>query len=237
MLCSICREDLDSSAFDADDYLHARIHSSIPRCFDCLALYKPERVTKMRAAIAALKPLETKKHKKKGSKKAKKAKETATERTWEAMTRTERRADLMARRPSSELRLEAEMLRRKMEFEPQFWVQGFWLDFKVGIRKLAVEIDGGYHFTPEQQQKDAERTKTLEKLGWTVLRFKNEDVAHNLSGVIYAINLELSQTPGLGKKRKRNALSAMSGIVVIPPSELLSDRIARDDWRERRQIQ
>lgn len=232
MLCSICREDLDSSAFDADDYLHARIHSSIPRCFDCLALHKHERTEKMRAAIARLKPLQTSTKKKR--KAEKKARATATERKWEDMTRAERHASLMARRTPSELRLEAEFIKRKMEFKPQFWVQGYWLDFKVGIRKLAVEIDGGYHFTPEQQQKDAERTKTLEKLGWTVLRFKNEDVAKNLSGVIYAINLEITRTPGTGKKRKQNALAAMNRIVVVSPSVLLAERIARDDYQERR---
>jgi len=171
----------------------------------------------MRAAVAALKPLQTpKKKRSKAEKKAKQARATSTERKWEAMNRAERHASLMSRRTPSELRLEAEFVKRKMEFEPQFWVQGYWLDFKVGIRKLAVEIDGEYHFTAEQQQRDEERTKVLEKLGWTVLRFKNEDVANNLSGVIYAINLELTRTPGLGKKRKQNAFAVMNKIVVIP---------------------
>jgi leucyl-tRNA synthetase len=42
--------------------------------------------------------------------------------------------------------------------------------------KIVIEIDGGYHSTPEQQRKDWARTKYLNERGFRVIRFKNEDV-------------------------------------------------------------
>lgn len=39
-----------------------------------------------------------------------------------------------------------------------------------------IEVDGGYHNTPEQMEKDAIRTKHLEARGYIVHRITNEEV-------------------------------------------------------------
>ena len=50
------------------------------------------------------------------------------------------------------------------------------VDFLFRKSKIVVEIDGGYHFTEEQQQEDAIRTDWLEHQGYKVVRFTNEQV-------------------------------------------------------------
>lgn len=65
--------------------------------------------------------------------------------------------------------------------------RGFILDFEIITkgnpklrsskkRKIAVEIDGEYHKTEEQKEKDAARTKTLKGGQYYVIRFTNEEV-------------------------------------------------------------
>lgn len=50
------------------------------------------------------------------------------------------------------------------------------LDFYLPSKKICIEVDGGYHFTKEQQIKDKFRTKDLREQGIRVIRFKNEEV-------------------------------------------------------------
>jgi very-short-patch-repair endonuclease len=56
-------------------------------------------------------------------------------------------------------------------------------------KQLAIEIDGGQH--AEQGEADAARTADLERRGYRVLRFWNNDVIRNLAGVIGIIRREL----------------------------------------------
>lgn len=57
------------------------------------------------------------------------------------------------------------------------------VDFVHLEARLAVELDGGYHFTPEQQLLDKERDEALDAFGWTVKRYMNEEVTANAGGV------------------------------------------------------
>lgn len=65
--------------------------------------------------------------------------------------------------------------------------KGFIIDFVITTtknskyknskkRKIAIEIDGEYHNTKEQKEKDAARTKTLRSATYYVFRLTNEDV-------------------------------------------------------------
>jgi adenine-specific DNA-methyltransferase len=58
----------------------------------------------------------------------------------------------------------------------------FVADFVSLERKLVVEIDGGQH--AERVQDDRKRTALLEQLGFRVVRYWNNEVLGNVSGVL-----------------------------------------------------
>lgn len=61
-------------------------------------------------------------------------------------------------------------------------------DFYCAKARLAIELDGGSHFTPEQQKKDAARTVALERMGIAVFRVSNLEIDRNFAGVCEAID-------------------------------------------------
>ena len=73
-------------------------------------------------------------------------------------------------------------------FRRQVTCGSFILDFYCAAAKLAVELDGSQHYSPEGMARDQERTAFLEENGILVLRFANNDVMRNLSGVCEVID-------------------------------------------------
>ena len=59
------------------------------------------------------------------------------------------------------------------------------VDFCCESARLIVELDGGQH--SERTSEDAERTKSLEAMGYLVVRFWNNDVLRNTDGVLESI--------------------------------------------------
>ena len=76
---------------------------------------------------------------------------------------------------------------RGMRFRRQHAIGRFVLDFYCPAHKLAVEVDGAVHDTPDQAEYDAARTEALEHLGIRVIRIRNEDVTHDIMGVLTRI--------------------------------------------------
>lgn len=66
----------------------------------------------------------------------------------------------------------------------QHIIGDYIVDFLFRKSKVVVEIDGGYHFTEEQQVEDAIRTDWLEHQGYKVVRFTNEQVLCDTDNVI-----------------------------------------------------
>jgi len=62
-------------------------------------------------------------------------------------------------------------------------IDNFIVDFYCPTARLVIEIDGGGHFTSEGLSSDASRTEILQGYGLTVIRFTNEDVLSNFTGV------------------------------------------------------
>ncbi|MDI5896559.1 UvrD-helicase domain-containing protein [Flavobacterium yafengii] len=79
------------------------------------------------------------------------------------------------------------------KFRQQHLIDDFIVDFVCLSKKLVVEVDGDYHFTEEQIELDINRTQTLIKLGYKVIRFTNEQVIKNISEVLKRIKEELIQ--------------------------------------------
>ncbi len=60
-------------------------------------------------------------------------------------------------------------------------IANYIVDFYCSELRLVIEIDGESH--AESVEYDAERTKTLEALGFSVLRYTNAEVMENIAGV------------------------------------------------------
>ncbi|MBI4688139.1 MAG: endonuclease domain-containing protein [Nitrospirae bacterium] len=64
-----------------------------------------------------------------------------------------------------------------------------------GERKLIIELDGGQHALPDEILKDKQRDAWLEKEGYTVVRFWDNEVLTNTRGVLEALRERLHRTP------------------------------------------
>ncbi len=80
-----------------------------------------------------------------------------------------------------------EMNRRGMHFRRQVAIDKYIVDFCWLSKKLVIEVDGGQHNEPAEQARDAERTARLERRGYRVIRFWNNDVLANPDGVLQII--------------------------------------------------
>lgn len=78
------------------------------------------------------------------------------------------------------------------KFRRQHAIADYIVDFVCLKCKFIIEVDGGYHFTEEQQGEDLIRTHRLEELGYTVFRVKNEDVLFATDEVIAQIQAALA---------------------------------------------
>ncbi|TAA39604.1 endonuclease domain-containing protein [Corallincola spongiicola] len=109
---------------------------------------------------------------------------------------------------SSPLHVKARALRKaRTDVEKQLWsklrarqIQGckfrrqvplgsYIVDFVCLERHLIVELDGSQHIS--QANYDEVRTAYLQRLGFHVIRFWNNEVIENLQGVLEVINAQL----------------------------------------------
>ena len=84
-----------------------------------------------------------------------------------------------------------------LKFRRQHIIEDFIVDFFCNEKKLTIELDGGYHRVPKQMKKDEERTARLQELGYTELRFTNEQVLCEIDNVIKEI-IQVAQSLPLG---------------------------------------
>lgn len=83
-----------------------------------------------------------------------------------------------------------EHLRRKalgVDFLRQHIIGDYIVDFVSRHDGLVIEVDGGYHSEPQQQEDDVIRENYLERMGYHVMRFSNEEVLFNIDRVIKQI--------------------------------------------------
>jgi very-short-patch-repair endonuclease len=80
-------------------------------------------------------------------------------------------------------------LSSKFRFRRQHPIGRRIVDFACPSRKLAIELDGGQHVINSLD--DEARTVELERRGYRVIRFWNNDVLGNTAGVVETILREL----------------------------------------------
>jgi len=79
-------------------------------------------------------------------------------------------------------------------FRRQHPVGPYVLDFYCPAAKLAVELGGDEHGTPEGLRHDRIRTRFLEAKGIRVLRFPNHEVKEDIDAVLDGIERALTPT-------------------------------------------
>ena len=82
-------------------------------------------------------------------------------------------------------------------FRRQHIILDYIVDFICLEKGLVIELDGGYHNDSKQKEYDERRTAHLQRLGYTELRFKNEELLCAPDYVIQKITETLEQLPSL----------------------------------------
>jgi len=71
-----------------------------------------------------------------------------------------------------------------LKFRRQHVIKPYIVDFYCHEIGLVIELDGSQHGADEIKEYDAERTKSLEALGLTVVRYWNHDVLRRTDEVL-----------------------------------------------------
>ena len=74
------------------------------------------------------------------------------------------------------------------DFLRQHIIGDYIVDFASRHGGLVIEVDGGYHSEPQQKEDDERREKDLEKMGFHILRFSNEEILYDIENVLEQIN-------------------------------------------------
>jgi very-short-patch-repair endonuclease len=95
---------------------------------------------------------------------------------------------------NAERRLWQRLRREQVEgckFRRQVVLSGFIVDFACYEAQLVVEVDGATHSTDAEIARDATRDAVVRAQGYAILRFTNDEVYHNLDGVLETVRLKL----------------------------------------------
>ena len=79
-----------------------------------------------------------------------------------------------------------------VRFRRQHIIGEYIADFACLEKMLVVELDGGYHSIPEQHISDEQRTADLQEMGFSVIRFTNEELFQGIDLVLTKIKTALA---------------------------------------------
>jgi very-short-patch-repair endonuclease len=109
---------------------------------------------------------------------------------------TDRARELRRNSTAAEQKLWAFLKGRQVgnaKFVRQEPIGRYFADFACRKAKLIIEIDGVTHSTIGEKAKDAKRTAELEKMGYRVVRFSNEEIFGDLEPILEIILRNLKQ--------------------------------------------
>lgn len=75
-------------------------------------------------------------------------------------------------------------LGRPYRFQHPIFSKHYIVDYALTTDKIIIEVDGKSHNSRAAQADDAVRTGEIEKLGWTLVRCKNEDAQRDPAGTV-----------------------------------------------------
>ena len=101
-----------------------------------------------------------------------------------------------------------------VKFRRQAIIGDFICDFASFEKRIVIEIDGGQHNFGIQKKKDIKKDNFLKSQGFTILRFWNNEITDNISGVISVIEKTIATCPPLVGGPK--SLISRRGLLFIP---------------------
>ena len=96
-----------------------------------------------------------------------------------------------------------------LKFRRQHAIGDYIADFICLEISLIIEVDGEYHNSEEQQEKDTIRTKYLNEQGFYVLRFTNNEVMNQTEWVLKSI---MASPPALSFREGAAANKSLTGL-------------------------
>ena len=111
------------------------------------------------------------------------------------------------------------------KFRRQHIIKDYIVDFVCLHKKLVIEIDGEYHLDGQQIVKDKSRTADLQKSGYTVIRFTNDEVIGKTQQVIKDIKNSLMEIIKPGTSPNHIQVEGATGKVNSPAQK------APSTWR------
>lgn len=122
-------------------------------------------------------------------------------RIYTKKTEQEKRRYLRNNMTRAEVLLWSELKNKKLgvRFLRQYSIGKFVVDFNAPEIKLAIEVDGVTHNTPEEIEYDAIRQNIIEENKITFLRFTNPEIYEEMHKVLESINLKIAELRKLQK--------------------------------------
>src|SRR2546427_13165069 len=120
---------------------------------------------------------------------------------------------------------------------PQFYIQGYYVDFAFPDVGIAVEADGAAYHEGVRHEQDRKRDWILGRAGWTVKRFHGTTIYHKADNCAYVVRREVEgrramATPAAGKAAIRRQAQ---GDALVRPVRLIAGFFRRSQrgWFER----
>jgi len=80
------------------------------------------------------------------------------------------------------------------KFRRQHIIDSYIVDFICLEKKVIIEVDGKYHNTAQQRESDEQRQLKISSLGFTFIRFTNEQVMCDIDNTLLTIKNQLLNT-------------------------------------------
>ncbi len=80
-----------------------------------------------------------------------------------------------------------ELRRQGYHFRRQVPIDKYIVDFACFSQRLIIEVDGAQHLEPNAMAADAARDADLSWRGFTVLRFRNDEVHNSMDGMMLEV--------------------------------------------------